>query len=130
LFFSVNNRADDRRDGVLWVMSYESWVHDISDEQHELWQSEAVPFLPAQFTPRLTAQEGTFISYPLPNHQKRLKPLDQLVQRDLSSLKLTVPAASKDRLRWELETLGIQSRLLFPDLEGVARSIKLTELQS
>ena len=56
--------------------------------------------------------------------------MDKIRQNDVSLRKLVVPAAAKAGLRRELEILGIQFRLLFPDLDGVARSIRLTELES
>jgi FRG domain len=130
LFFAINHPAEDAYDGVLWVFSYTSWREDLDEEHHEFWEKELVPFFPAQLTSRLTAQEGAFISYPLPKNRKSLRPIDKLKQDDFSLLKLTIPAAQKATLRREIATLGIQFRLLFPDLDGVARSIRLTELES
>src|SRR5438094_571201 len=65
LFFAVNHPAEDAHDGVLWVFSYMGWRQELNEEQREYWEKELIPFLPAQLTPRLTAQEGAFISYPL-----------------------------------------------------------------
>jgi hypothetical protein len=129
LFFAVNHPAEDSHDGVLWVVSYSGWWDDL-DEALAACKNELVPFLPAQLTPRLTAQEGAFISYPLPNNCKPLRPMERFKQKDISLVKLVVPRTKKAALRVELDTLGIQFRLLFPDLEGVARSIKLTGLRS
>lgn len=128
LFFAVNNPADDLVDGAIWVFSYSGWREDLSESHQEFWDAELVPFLPAQLNPRLTAQEGSFISYPLPDQTDPLQPIDQLVQRDVSCTRLVVPAGKKKAIRRELSVLGIQFRLLFPDLDGVARSIRLQEL--
>lgn len=130
LFFSVNHPAEDAHDGVLWVFSYTGWREELDEKYRPFWDNTLVPFLPAQLNPRLTAQEGSFISYPLPKNRKRLKPMDKFKQDELSLLKLVVPAAAKATLRHELALLGVQFRLLFPDLDGVARSIRLTELES
>jgi hypothetical protein len=59
-----------------------------------------------------------------------LLPLDKLGQYDLTLEKFVVPAARKPNIRRELGTLGVQYRLLFPDLDGVALGIKLMELKS
>ena len=130
LFFAVNHPADDAHDRVLWVFSYTGWREDLTEGQRDHWDKQLIPFLPAQINPRLTAQEGSFISYPLPNNCKPLNPVDAIKQDDLTLLKVVVPAAAKATLRRELALLGIQFRLLFPDLDGVARSIRLTELES
>ena len=129
LFFAVNHPAEDSHDGVLWVVSYSGWGHDL-DEASASFNNKLEAFLPAQLTPRLTAQEGAFISYPLPNNCKPLRPMERFKQKDISLVKLVVPRTKKAALRVELDTVGIQFRLLFPDLEGVARSIKLTVLRS
>jgi len=129
LFFAVNHPAEDSHDGVLWVASYSGWFHDLNEGSPSL-KDDLVAFLPAQLTPRLTAQEGAFISYPLPNNCKPLRPIECFEQKDISLVMLVVPRTKKAALRVELDRLGIQFRLLFPDLEGVARSIKLTELRS
>jgi len=130
LFFAVNNPADDASDGVLWVFSYTGWREDLAEEHRSFWDKELVPFLPAQLSPRLTAQEGSFISYPLPKNRKPLTPMEKLGQDDVSLSKLVVPASAKALLRRELSVLGVQFRLLFPDLDGVARSIRLDHLES
>jgi FRG domain len=130
LFFAVNHPADDEHDGVLWAFSYRSWREELDEERCQYWDAEPVPFLPRQLNPRLTAQEGAFISYPLPDDCNALLPLEQLRQDNLSLTKFVVPAARKPDIRRELGTLGVQYRLLFPDLDGVARGIKLVELES
>ena len=130
LFFAVNHPADDAHDGVVWIFSYTRWREDLGEEHKSFWDKELVPFLPAQLNPRLTAQEGSFISYPLPKNRKPLTPINKLNQDDVSLSKLIIPAAAKAKLRRELQVLGVQYRLLFPDLDGVARSIKLTKLES
>jgi hypothetical protein len=130
LFFAVNHPAEDPEDGVLWIFSYTGWREDLKEEHRKYWDDELVPFLPPRLTPRLTAQEGAFISYPLPKDRKPLKPVDKFKQDNLSLDKIVVPAATKAILRRELAALGVQFRLLFPDLDGVARGIRLTELES
>ena len=129
LFFAVNNPLEDSEDGAFWAFSYTSW-HEELDTLSAHWKSELVPFLPAPaITQRLTAQEGAFLSYPLPNHCNPLVPADKLSQPGLNLIRFRVPGEAKVSLRRELAVLGVQYRLLFPDLEGVARNIKLSELE-
>ncbi|SEL27266.1 FRG domain-containing protein [Nitrosovibrio tenuis] len=130
LFFAVNNPADDSSDGVLWAFSYDSWREDLDATTRYSWDTELIPFLPPQIpNPRLMAQEGAFLSYPLPNNCDPLIPVDGLAKNELRLFKLVVPAAAKRNMRRELAVLGVQYRLLFPDLDGIARNIKLTELE-
>ena len=91
-----------------------------------------MPFLPPQLNPRLLAQEGCFLSYPLPSNTSALKPVDKLLMRTHSDLKLAkfiIPSNAKLRLRRQLAAFGGRYRLLYPDADGVARGIKLEELE-
>jgi hypothetical protein len=131
LFFAVNNLADDLSDGVLWAFSFDNYREDLDDASRPYWDTELVPFLPPQIpNPRLMAQEGAFLSYPLANNCDPLIPADLLSQNKLELLKFIVPSAAKADLRRELAILGVRFRLLFPDLDGIARDIKLIELDA
>ena len=130
LFFAVSYPTDDAQNGVLWVISYSGWREELTEEYRSFWEKEVVPFAPAQLNPRLTAQEGAFVSYPLPKNRKPLRPMNKIKKDLVTFRKLVIPAAAKAALREQLAVLGIQYRFLFPDLDGVARSIKLTELES
>jgi hypothetical protein len=101
LFFSINQPAEDMHDGVLWVFSYNDWREDLDEEYRDYWEKELIPFLPAQLTPRLTAQEGAFISYPLQTNQNPLEPIEKLNEKDFSHNKFVVPANAKATLRRE-----------------------------
>ena len=126
LFFSVNNPSNDKYDGIFYIVTYDVWREELDKEHRNYWDDELVPFLPAQLDSRLMAQEGAFISYPLPKNSKPLTPMDKLKDEHVKFTKLTIPATAKPRLRRELEVLGIQFRFLFPDLDGVARGISLS----
>jgi hypothetical protein len=131
LFFAVNDPKHDAMDGVFWVVGFESWREDLHVQYQQLWETELCPFLPEQLNARLTAQEGCFLSYPLPKHNKSLVPVDVLAKdghRDITLTKFCIPKAAKPHLRRELKVLGCQFRLLFPDADGVARGIRLEEL--
>jgi hypothetical protein len=97
----------------------------LKDEGAEYWENEICPFLPAQYTPRLTAQEGAFILCPVPENTKPMRELNKVRQSDLSFTKVSIPKRYKAAIRRELSILGIKSRLLFPDLDGVAQGIRL-----
>ncbi|MBI5275908.1 MAG: FRG domain-containing protein [Burkholderiales bacterium] len=134
MHFAVSDPREDQYDGVLWVFAYNGWREDLDEKYKNFWDSEITPFLPAQIHPRLTAQEGAFICYPLPGNSDPLPALDQLPAsyRGVEGIrchKFTIPAASKRRMRLEIRMLGARYSLLFPDLDGVAREITLELLE-
>lgn len=125
LFFAVGNPAEDEFDGCIWAFSFDSWREDLDSKVSEYWDDEVVPFFPAQIHPRLTVQEGSFLCYPLPESTDPLTPLDKMTHRDLNLEKFRIPAEHKSLIRREIAVLGAKHHLLFPDLDGVAKSIKL-----
>lgn len=134
MHFAVSDPREDQHDGVLWVFTYNGWREDLDDKYREYWDSEITAFLPAQIHPRLTAQEGAFVCYPLPENSDPLPALDQLPAsyrgaEQIRCHKFVIPAASKRRVRIEIRILGARQSLLFPDLDGVAREITLDLLE-
>ena len=127
LYFAVNNPVQ-RGNGVVWAIRFKSWRTDLSEEFSHFWEKELCPFLPAQYTPRLTAQEGAFILCPLPENKKPMVEINKISPQDIEYIKFIVPKKLKPQLRRELDILGCNDRLLFPDLDGVARGLKLSEL--
>ncbi len=125
LYFAVSDPVDDVENGVVWVLEYDGWRTELDDEQAEFWENELCAFLPAQYTPRLTAQEGAFLVCPLPENTYPMDPINKTKQRDVKFFKILIPKEHKAAIRRALATLGIKARLLFPDLDGVARGIRL-----
>jgi hypothetical protein len=69
----------------------------------------------------------------VPDNTVALKPVDKLISRRGGGLKLSkfvIPATAKARIRRELATVGVRYRLLYRDADGVAREVKLEELES
>lgn len=134
MHFAVSDPREDQYDGVLWLFEYNGWREDLDEKYREFWDAEITPFLPAQIHPRLTAQEGAFICYPLPDNVDPLPSLDQLPSSyrradDIRCHKFIIPASSKGRMRIEIRMLGARNSLLFPDLDGVAREITFDLLE-
>jgi FRG domain len=134
MHFAVGNPKDDNVSGSFWIFQYDGWREELDDAHRKYWDVEITPFLPAQIHPRLTAQEGAFICYPLPKHSEPLPPLDALPSEMeggeyLYCHKYLVPAGAKSDIRREITSLGARHSLLFPDLDGVAREITLDLLE-
>ena len=82
-------------------------------------------------SPRITAQDGTFTFHSNPwRALEDYKGVEFWSQRtDIAALYCwRVKAASKARIIADLSGLGITHRLVFPDLDGIARSIWETDV--
>lgn len=128
LHFAVGNPSEDKYDGVLWAFQYRSWHRHFLNEYKKSWGTKLSPLLPAQMHPRLTAQEGTFICYPLPEDSEPLLPIEKMNDHDITLVKFIIESKSKPLIRKEIKVLGARHSLLFPDLDGVAKEITLTLL--
>jgi hypothetical protein len=86
---------------------------------------------PLYNSPRLRAQDGAFTVTDAPN-----QPLEKYVGRALDHEQLdvdrlfrwTIRPGRKRRLLEELSGLGVTHRMVFPDLDGIARSLWETEV--
>ncbi|ELB2183331.1 FRG domain-containing protein [Vibrio parahaemolyticus] len=122
LFFAVENPAYDHVDGVLFgvepALNYvmERFV-DISKNRN------IIGFYSSSLNNRVIAQEGCFTIYPLPNKWESFTEIE--AENDtveyLSSY--VVPKEHKPALRKQLNLLGITHKFMFPDLDGLAKSI-------
>jgi hypothetical protein len=127
LFWAVEDPRNERRDGVVWAFSPKHWREDVLAPTPLLDDDRLTPYFPKQINTRVIAQEGCFVAFPLPEGRRRLQPMNDVraYRKDVRALaKLRVPAASKATLRIELRVLGITHRSLYPDLGGIAESIK------
>lgn len=91
----------------------------LSDENPVMWFGE-----PAEMDQRLIAQAGTFV---LPGllHQPLDMILDQYTCSDELLRKIVLPSEIRDEAMRSLYRMNITNASLFPDLEGLARSIAL-----
>ena len=55
------------------------------------------------------------------------KPLEEFPCASRCLLRVPVPAASKDSLKKELESVGIRRSTLFPDLHNLATELKMSD---
>ena len=107
LYFAVNRPEDDAADGIVWVLEFSSLRTELHEVQSEVWNDEVTAFFPAQYTPRLTAQESAFILCPLPENKKPMVEIDKIRPSDLNFFKISIPKKHKPSIRRELSILGI-----------------------
>jgi len=127
LFFAVDDPRNDRHDGVLWKLIPDGWREDFTNENQTYWEGRLAAFFPEHLNARLIAQEGCFVSFPLPKSTRPIRPLTEApcaytVEKIVC---LIIPRHAKPVLRRELTLLGVNHRSLFPDLDGVAKSVGL-----
>lgn len=121
-------------DGTVWAIQRRRGIEELDVLREDTKPLEVegiklvVPFNP---TPRMTAQSGVFTIHG--------DPWTDLVQKagteynaddlDISKLiKWTVKSSDKTGIVLDLERLAINSRTLFPDVEGLARGLWQTEI--
>ena len=136
LYFASSYQArTDLTDGAVWAIKRrQNDVDeiDVFDQSHSPLDVKGIklvyPFYP---TPRLTEQSGIFTL-----HEDPWADLDSLAGRpypeaelDIERLKKwTVPGEAKQGIMDELERLAINTRSLFPDLDGLARGLWESEV--
>jgi hypothetical protein len=126
LFNAVESYDHREQDGAVWLLRRKrSAPSDIDVLQDtDPLEVPGVRFVhPTHVSPRLVVQGGSFTIH--------AHPWTDLVdvesnQPDVDILylqKLVVPTAAKRELVNELFRLGISTRTLFPDLDGIARGL-------
>lgn len=131
-------RARERKlevDGTVWAVAR----RDTAREELDVFAEKPSPLdlggirivYPVNPSPRITAQSGVFTLHGDPwcdlvASAGKPYPDGQL---DIASLRRwTLPAANKAGIILDLERLAINSRTLFPDLDGLARGLWETEI--
>jgi hypothetical protein len=112
LFFAVTDAglAEPEHDGALYAFRVETVIDPLHASLNSV--QEVAVFFPAGHTHRVIRQRGAFTYHPQP-----ARPLEQAVAADrLQSY--AIPCRAKCGIRQELDRLGINAEMLFPDLEG------------
>ena len=102
-------------DGVLWAFQVGSVIDPERQRLGEV--DEVAVFFPAGRTHRVIRQRGAFTYHPDP-----FRPLEELAGAQRLA-RHPVPAGAKRALRGDLDRMGINYEMLFPDLEGFARHL-------
>jgi hypothetical protein len=131
LFFAIENPVDDKYDGAVWHLDPNSFYEDeeglLNKNKQDLRNIDALEcYFPSQIHPRVIAQESCFTLFPLHKTLKPILPINsKYYKNDIRSLvKYIIPKEYKNNCRSELKNLGISHMSVFPDLEGIAKSIR------
>ena len=128
LYFAIENPNQDDSDGIVYVYSPTTWYtspidSDVTD------CDELMALHPNLINERVVAQEGCFTLFPFAIPEKEdvyllaadaFKPQDEKLEIAL----ITIPKSSKKDLRKQLVRLGVSDASMFPDLDGIAKSIR------
>jgi hypothetical protein len=98
---------------------YESWLQDRFDSARK-WRKWPVAVYPTHMNRRISAQRSCFTI-----HGAERKPLEEILKarRGARLSKIVIPSFCVARMQEQLETAGIEETTIFPDLEGLGRSV-------
>lgn len=143
LWFAVSKPASASTNyGVVWVFTPEDQdiVRDIKGRNSQFDRSvganspfgvpRTMVFEPRYITARIRAQEGLFTVHRFSESDKRFVPLEKIKTYRGRLEKLLIPASSFVDLRRQLLSCGVHSGSLFPDLDGLASSLKMKYIRS
>jgi hypothetical protein len=126
LYFCVENDTD--KDGSVWCfgpsMAYIS-DHDLINNLKIQKIGRVEPF---HLTPRISNQQSCFTIHPLPSGKEKFESVRDegeskgLVRSRLFEIKIL--SWHKDKIRSELNDVGVNRYSLFPDLDGLCSHLK------
>ena len=117
LYFAVERNME--KDGELFALNAPLKAPESISNKSPFEVGRAMKYYPNIVSPRIRAQEGLFVICPEPE-----VPLDQSLRSDWAIERISIPAAAKARLRYELFRLGVHESSLFPHIDGLAARLK------
>lgn len=78
-------------------------------------------FLPTLAHPRLTSQQSAFTIHRSPEEGQKI---EEVIEDERDLVRYVIPQSLKKKFRHELDSLGINRGILFPDLDGLAKTFR------
>ncbi len=125
LFFSVSDPNKDDFDGTVYMMT--PGETSISSRFVNERENTFVSFFPLHVNDRIIAQESCFTLFPLPDGRSKfveIKEPTSPLKEVLSLKKIIISRNSKKTIRKKLIQYGVSYRMIFPGLEGIAKSLR------
>ncbi|HSP42660.1 MAG TPA: FRG domain-containing protein [Luteolibacter sp.] len=123
-FFAAAPGTDDT-DGVVWqFLPYDRSLDYEGEELTEITKPKII--YPDHIHDRVVQQQGVFTIHPLPKVGKAFKPFDSSIKKVAPLVyaeKYSISAKEKERLRSDLDLLGVNYRSVYPGLDGVGRQL-------
>lgn len=124
LWFAINEPSVEGKDAVVWVFSLED-INFIKDRDLGIISpfEEKITrvYQPKHVTSRITTQQGWFTVHAYDNKKSKFTALDKDNLYSGKLVKLTIPAAKFEELRFHLDRLGTNAYSIFPDLDGLCK---------
>lgn len=118
LFFAAE-KTEDEADGVVWT------IDEAAESTFPADNCQGMRlYAPKHVNNRITAQESSFVVFPLVFGERIVKPLDESSKSVRLWSKILIPAAAKKEIKRDLNTIGINRMTIFPGIEGVIDKIK------
>lgn len=123
LYFAVENPLEDRFDGVVHVLQTSGWWEG-TKHMNEIKSLKA--FFPELLNERVSAQDGCFVAFPLPETGMEISELtEKNYPKEVKFLySVEIPKKSKREIRRQLAVLGVTHRTIYPGLDGIAKWVK------
>lgn len=126
LYFAVENSNHDYSNGSVYLLSPSSWSATPDGVNVESTTTMKA-FYPVNVNERVVAQEGCFTLFPQSKSFTNFKPMNHgfSPEPDIVNIsKISVAKAAKPDIRKQLDKLGINDLSMFPDLDGISKSIR------
>ena len=117
VYFAVADNTG--MDGQVFALAARAAAKEDIERMAPFGISQPVKYYPKTVTPRIRAQEGLFVAC-----ADLEVPLEHALPADWHIERLTIPAARKEHLRYELYRIGVHESSLFPGLDGLAARIR------
>lgn len=125
LWFAFNEDKDNSSDRIVWkfLVIKPYIISNPADKTDPYNLRGTYVFKPKHITKRISAQDGWFTIHKFIEKEQRFIPLNRIVRYDALISKILIPEKLRDELLVQLNTLGINSFSLFPDLEGLSKHL-------
>jgi hypothetical protein len=143
LYFALNSRPSPDARAAVWALNpfslnrYHRFYGAVGTDWEglgaylpERYSGKRLPRYPIAIDPTFTMQRMLVQHSHFTLHGKDTRPLDAMrtdlsLERDLVSVTIDADQDDVEYLRWHLTLLGITETTIFPDLEGLARELRL-----
>lgn len=124
LYFAVDD-LDATKDGIVWSYSASGYYFGRIEHYNDLYELDSVwLYMPRHLDQRMTSQCGCFTIHPLPKGAEPFSPFEPAPGSYFEWSRFRIPGASKEDIFHQLDDVGINAHLIYPDLDGLAREIR------
>jgi hypothetical protein len=128
LWFAVRKPPGESKEGVLWVLKAKSFGIAKANIEDPYKCEITKIFRPNHITPKIAAQAGWFTAHRYQSEEKSFVPLEKNKKYILHLKRLTIPPGAFRELRVQLNQVGINNAVMFPEMTGLCNHIEWLHL--